>query len=207
MKKVNFILLTLTFLLLFSACKKKEIPTERRVFGQVTEFGTDIPIAEATIELYSSGTDGIGSSTLLEKTVTTDQNGRFEMNFATEDISSVAVKADKYFDSIEHFLNPGKDNEENFVLDPHAWLHLQVKNVAPADEFDRINLSSSVSSTPGSPENLIGVEVNQNYILQKRGNRATGLYWWAYNSGILQTEHADTILIPAHDTLYYEINY
>ena len=206
MKISHSLLLTFSVLLLFSACKKKEIPTERRVFGQVTEFGTDIPIAEATIELYSSGTDGIGSSTLLERTVTTDQNGRFEMNFATEDISSVAVKADKYFDSIEHFLNPGKDNEENFVLDPHAWLHLQVKNIAPADEFDKIRIAYKHGL--GGWNEFIVKEIDETlFDLVYGGNKEGYIRWDIYNAGVLIEEFRDTIFIPAHDTLYYEINY
>ena len=98
MKILNVFLLT--FLLFFSvtSCKKKQLPSERRVFGQALEYGTDKPIAGAVVELYSSGTDGTGSSSLTENTVTTDAEGRFEMLFKTADISSIKIKADGYFD-------------------------------------------------------------------------------------------------------------
>lgn len=206
MKVQHFFLFSLLTFILFSACKKDK-STERRVFGQVLEYGTEIPIEGASVELYSCTTDAFSTGCGLTKTVLTDANGLFEMTFQGEGNSMLTAKADKYFDYTEIILNNGMDNEERIILDPHAWLNLTVKNVAPAEEFDKVFLSSLISPTPGSSEEYIGIDVNLNYTIKKYGNRDLRIGWNTYTSGVLIERFKDTLYLPAHDTLYYEINY
>lgn len=208
--RIQYIFLpTLFFILIFSACKKDTSPDERRVFGQILEYGTEIPIVGATVELLSSGTSSTTNTGIIENTTQTDENGRFEMLFKVADISSIKVKADKYYDSVESFLNPGQDNEEILVLEPHVWLSLRIRNELPTEEFDRIRFSYEHGQADLSGWlDFSGPNINETFLsLVTGGNKHGSIIWKTYNSGILQEEYSDTLFISAHDTLHYEIIY
>ena len=209
MKIPHILLLSLLTFVLFSACKKEAV-TERKVTGQVLEYGTNSPIENAVVEISACITDNGSTSCQFDQRILTDASGSFSADFNIEDVSRyalVTVTANQYFPSTEYILNPGRDNELEVVLDPHAWLSLRVRNLAPAEEFDKIFISSLISPNPGSSEEYIGPNVDLNYIIKKQGNRDLRLGWNTYDSGILIERFKDTMYIPAHDTLYYEINY
>ncbi len=195
-------------LLLLSACKKEEQPVPG-AFGRISEFGTEKPIANARMELYRCNSDAFGSACFLQDSVFTNSQGRYEISYNPDAASYhiLTPVADKYFPGLEKILNSASRVEQDFVLDPHAWLRVRVVNEAPAGELDRIDLGASVSSTPGSPISITGSDTNLEHFLLKRGNQPQNLVWSSYSSGELQIRGRDTTIIPAHDTLHYEIRY
>ena len=207
MKISHNILLAFLLLSLFSACKKD--PYKYEVSGTVTEFGTNEPIAGAEVYLFDCNTDGSSTFCDTVQVLITDAAGRYNSPFLSQAgrFPMVSAFVPQYFPAGQHLVREQNDNEIDFVLDPFAWLSVRVVNEAPAGEFDRVDLGSSVSPTPGSSESLSGESVNLDYILLKTGNRELNLVWSTYNSGQLQIRGRDTISIPALDTLYYEIRY
>ena len=205
MKARLFFLTLISFLVLFSACKKDRNSNE--VYGTVTEFGTDKPLVGLEVKLFDTSLGSLDTDNPTGISDITDENGAYSMRFSTKGLKSVGVEAEGYFSKPTSVLNAAGDNEKNFVLDPHAYLHLRVKNVAPAEELDAIFLSALIDQTVGSSETYIGAGVNLNYVIRKPGNRDHRIAWNTYNSGMLLSQFRDTVFIPAHDTLYYEINY
>ena len=205
--KARFPFLTLlSFLFLFSACKKDRNSNE--VYGTVTEFGTNKPLAGVTVSFRRC----VDVSSDCEPSVftETDASGHYRLSFPNDEGGILRAGPETppgYFSVNPAPVSLVGENEKNFVLDPHAYLHLRVKNVAPAEELDRIDLGASVSSTPGSPISLSGSNIDTDYFLLKRGNKFQNLVWSSYSYGELQIRGRDTVIISAHDTLYYEINY
>ncbi len=189
-------------LLLLSACKKEEQPVPG-AFGRITEFGTEIPVANARMELYRCNSDAFGSACFLQDSVFTNSQGRYEISYNPDAASYhiLTPVADKYFPGLEKILNSASRIEQDFVLDPFAWLNVRIMNEVPAGEFDRINYAGP--GALGSPDAHIGEDINITRFSKVRGNRQTFLYWFVNNT----ESYGDTLVIPAHDTLNYEIRY
>ena len=206
MKIPHIFFLTLIFLFLFSACKKESQPTPG-AFGQVMEFGTEKPIANARMELYRCNSDAFGSACFLQDSVFTNSQGRYEISYNPDAASYhiLTPVADKYFPGLEKILNSASRIEQDFVLDPHAWLRVRVVNETPAGELDRIRLTFNPSG--GGWRELNGQDIDESLFDKIRGNRPKTIQWKVYDAGDLIEQVIDTLNIPAHDTLNYEIRY
>ncbi len=209
MKIPHIFFLTLIFLFLFSACKKESQPTPG-AFGQVTEFGTEKPIANARMELYRCNSDAFGSACFLQDSVFTNSQGRYEISYNPDAASYhiLTPVADKYFPGLEKILNSASRVEQDFVLDPHAWLRVHIVNEAPAGELDILRTGNYLSP-PGAASivEFTGSNVNESFLRSIRGERNLSLLYIIKNSGEDEIIVRDTIFIPAHDTLNYEIRY
>ncbi len=209
MKIPHIFFLTLTFLFLFSACKKD--PYKYEVSGTVTEYGTNTPIAGAEVYLFDCTTDGSSTFCDTAQILITDAAGRYKSPFLSQAgrFPMVSAFVPQYFPSGQHFIREQNDNEIDFVLDPFAWLSVRVFNEAPAGEFDRIDYTYQAWTLTGSPREIcIGQNVDKNHFeLTRGGNRDVLLLWEVYDGGNLIGDYSETINIPAHDTLYYEIRY
>ncbi len=198
------------FITILFSCKEESQPVPG-TFGQVTEFGTEKPIANARMELYKCNSDGFASACFLIDSVFTDSEGRYQITYDPEEANYHVLTpvAERYFAGAEKILNSGLNIEQDFVLDPFAWLNLRVVNEAPGGEFDRIDYTYQAWTITGSPrESCIGSDVNKNHFELTRGaNKDVLLLWEVYDSGELAGEYSETIFIAAHDTLDYEIRY
>ncbi len=206
MKIPHIFFLTLTFLFLFSACKKEFQPTPG-AFGRVTEFGTEKPIANARMELYKCNSDGFASACFLTDSVFTDSEGRYQITYDPEEANYHVLTpvAERYFAGAEKILNSGLSIEQDFVLDPFAWLSVRVVNEAPAGEFDKIRLTFNPSG--GGWREINGAEVDEFLFDRIRGNRTKSIQWKTYDAGTPTNQVLDSVIVAAHDTLYYEIRY
>ncbi len=196
-------------LLLLSACKKEEQPVPG-AFGRITEFGTEKPIANARMELYRCNSDAFGSACFLQDSVFTNSQGRYEISYNPDAASYhiLTPVADKYFPGLEKILNSASRVEQDFVLDPHAWLRVRVVNEAPAGELDRIRFGYEGWAVTGSIVELLGGTVDETlFELTRGGNKEKRILWSVFDEGELVGHYSDTIIIPAHDTLHYEIRY
>lgn len=206
MQKVIFLLLTAT--ILFTISCKKEIDRNHNVFGQILEYGTNVPIENAIVNLSSCQTSNSLTSCQLEKTVLTNENGSYSMPFTSGTGRSwvLTVEADKYYDSTEIILNPCCDNEKEVILDPHAWLNLHIKNVNPFNQADKITCVGVISPFGTSIIDFIGNDIDTSYINKLVGNKERPIIYSITKNGE-ETIIKDTLLVSAHDTLNYEILY
>ena len=135
---ISISIILFLFLITVTSCKKEE--KKGRVFGRVLEYGTNRPIADADVELYTCTFFEGQSSCTLSQIIKSDSEGRYEVEYEPAS-GSLTAKAEGYFDGGELVLDPSQNYEQDFILDPFAWLSVRVVNEMPAEEFDKIRLT------------------------------------------------------------------
>jgi hypothetical protein len=206
MKKYFFVLVSFSFLMV--QCRK-ETNNFIKVSGKVLEFGTNKPIANAKVGIYSEGGAFLGTTwSNLVDTTRTDANGFYSIEKQGIDNGSsfyVSAAANKYytFDPTK-YVATGQDVMNNdIVLDPFAWIKVHVKNVNPFDENDKIGLGNGIGTLQIF---YLGKNIELNHVNKLKGNSPITIDWSVTKNGILK-EFRDTIKISAQDTLKYEILY
>ena len=200
-----FLFLSIVFLSYSCDDKPQRIYT---ITGRVIEAGSGDPIPNARIRLLDADSGSFGSGTgdseLNEGETFTDADGNFSFTYDKYVVNFFSVTADGYY---RIRMQEAREDQPYEILEmkPHAWLHLRVRNIAPAGEFDRIRCAFNPSG--GSWSDFSGANVDEIVFGKVIGNEDKKLQWKVYSSGVL-IEHNDDILhIPAHDTVYYEINF
>jgi len=184
-----------------TACTKEEPQDQQRVIDSITK----IPIANAKVELTIDESTDIfgGNSRRLVETVYTDNEGRYEF---TEPINTrdgyyeLFVFADRYFDITS---GQGYDQNKLVELSPEGYLKLRVQ------KLDTIEFASgSVRvGTEGSQE-FSGYKIDTTFLGVKKAGYSEQLGYWLKRSGDSQSQRyltEDSLFIPRHDTIYYEI--
>jgi len=194
----SFLLIAVLFIT-FSACRKDRGP---KAFGFVLASGTNAPIEGATVDLYK-GDSFLGPWT-FDRTLTTGSDGAYEFVIPDNEVYRLSSYHSKYFDvSNGYFQLSRDDRESNATLTPHAYIKLHVENVAPVNQWDNIRFWGGISQPI---EDNFGEDVKISKTLLYRGNRVSTINWRVRKNGI-QTIFQDSIYVPAHDTLHYEILY
>ena len=211
------IILTLIF-----SCHKPEdnpIPKDKvpygdgsrtKIEGRVLEYGTLKPIPNALVVLeeeFHMPFTGGGKYYPIDSTYT-DSDGYYIYDFKHIDklddyyfSYQVKVLAPKYFDNNSRMEN-GYAHRSDIILDPYAWIKVHVKNVNPFDENDELR----TGSPKGGGGVFIGINMDATEIQNKFGNRKIELLWVVIKNKI-QSIHKDSLYLPAHDTIDYEIFY
>jgi hypothetical protein len=200
MKKYFFVLVSFSFLMV--QCRK-ESNNYIKVSGKVLEFGSNKPIANAKVGIYSEGGAFLGSTwSNLVDTTRTDANGFYSIEKQGIDNGSsfyVSAAANKYytFDPTK-YLATGQDVTNNdIVLDPFAWIKIHVKNVNPFGDNDKFIINGSTYE---------GKNFEQNFTFKVIGNKNLPLGWSIQKNNVWRS-FSDSTKIVAHDTLKYEILY
>jgi hypothetical protein len=208
MKKYFFVLVSFSFLMV--QCRK-DANNYIKVSGKVLEFGTNKPIANAKVGIYSEGGAFLGTTwSNLVDTTRTDANGFYSIEKQGIDNGSsfyVSAAANKYYTyDPTKYVATGQDVMNNdIVLDPFAWIKVHVKNVNPLNDRDSIFLGNLVG--PPSGETIYtGKNVDLNFLNKVRGNLSMRATWTVARNNIGKS-FVDTVKIAAHDTLKYEILY
>jgi hypothetical protein len=206
MKKYLFVLISFSFLM--AQCRKAS-NNYIKVSGKVLEFGSNKPIANAKVAIYSEDGAFLGSTwTNLVDSTHTDANGFYSMEKSNIDQGSsfyVAAAANKYytFDPTKYIVTGQDVTNNDIVLDPFAWIKVHVKNVNPFNDRDSLLLGNVVGTIPMTH---VGKNIELNYINKVRGNLRMEVQWSVGKNSIWKFL-TDNVTIPAHDTLKYEILY
>jgi hypothetical protein len=207
MKKYTILIIPL--LLLLTQCRKDNKTTFIKTSGKILEFGSNKPIKNAKVGIYSEGGEFLGSTwTKLLDTTRTDATGFYHFDKDNLDKGSsffISAVAEKYyaFDPNNYLVTGKEVLNNNIVLDPFAWIKVHVKNVNPFNDADSILLGSVVGDLRGL---YIGKNIDAIYINKVQGNTQMSASWIVIKNSI-RSRFSDTIAIPAHDTLNYEILY
>jgi hypothetical protein len=163
-----FLLLSIVGWLTLPACRK-----QKNASGQILEFGTEKPIANATATLRSCEGEVLGNFTCSDiATMQTDANGNFEFD---SDGTTIAAEAADYWPSGDDFAfinrKDGCPVPATMHLFPHAWLKVTIRNESGAYGFFPPSNSSSsplihISIDKDSIIDLIFVKGNQNLTYQ-----------------------------------------
>ena len=169
MKKV--VLLSLTMLALglcllpgcFSLKEYEDVPPA----GKVVAFGTNEPIAGATVSLYECEGEVLGSfNCWVTATTTTDANGRYA--FKQPGFSVNATKP-QYFsdDNTSQPVLAYTETNTDIALPPYAWLKVTLKNESGAYAI------SVPSKGPLLNGGLVYLEQNQDatFLIFAKGNQ------------------------------------
>lgn len=180
-----------------------------KVSGKVLEFGSNKPIPNAKVGVYEEGGEFLGTTwTKLVDTTRTDANGFYSIEKNNIDRTSsffISAAANKYYpyDPNNYLVTGQEVANNNIVLDPFAWIKVHVKNVNPFNERDSILLGNVVGTIPMTH---VGKNIELNYTNKVRGNLRMEVQWSVGKNSIWKF-FTDSITIPAHDTLNYEILY
>ena len=194
MKPINYLFLII--LTLQISCTSDG---ELSISGTVVAYDTLTPIADAKIIIIGGITNGIFEPTteFFVDSIFTDENGRYEWNdgdATSADYYSIgAVFKDGYFNISSPIAIYG--NREDIVLDPLAWLHLNV--------IDDLSIPGDYCQTVAtfiSPSSMS--EFEEIYFL--RGNRFAFI---KTKTEIGESLTKDSLYLPAQDTLYHEIRF
>ena len=198
MKKIQ-ILLCLLSLLSFLACTKENPQTQQQVIDSITKE----PIANAKVQLTIDESDGIwsGSSRRLVEEVYTDDEGRYEF---TESINTgdgyyeLFVFADRYFDITS---GQGYSQTKLVELVPEGYLKIHVQKLDTV-EFVRGEISA------GQFHIFSGYEVDTTFTdIQRAGDSGRIISFLTRNGESELYIQEDSLFIPRHDTIYYEITF
>lgn len=206
MKKYLFLLICFSFLM--AQCHKDD-DKFIKVSGKVLEFGSNKPIPNAKVGVYEEGGEFLGTTwTKLVDTTRTDANGFYSIEKNNIDRTSsffISAAANKYYpyDPNNYLVTGQEVANNNIVLDPFAWIKVHVKNVNPFNERDSILLGNVVGTIPMTH---VGKNIELNYTNKVRGNLRMEVQWSVGKNSIWKF-FTDSITIPAHDTLNYEILY
>ncbi|MBL7816635.1 MAG: hypothetical protein JNL70_16560 [Saprospiraceae bacterium] len=205
----KYLVLFVPLLLILAHCRKPDKTTYIKTSGKVLEFGSNKPIKNAKVGIYEEGGEFLGSTwTKLVDTTRTDANGFYHFDKGDLDKGSsffISAAADKYYtyDPNNYLITGQEVTNLNIVLDPFAWIKVHVKNVNPFDDRDSLILGNVVGHIPNI---LVGKNIELNYINKVFGNRDMRA-GWSFSKNNNWIFKADTLNIPAHDTLNYEILY
>lgn len=209
MKKT--IILSLTFGIAFLISCKKERIGDTTLSGRILEYGTENPIAGATVYLGHCISEGIFEPVycVIKDSLIVGTDGWFEFTIEEKFDGDYIVDATAPgYEGSEFGLiatNPGDQREGDIILDPFSWLSIHVHNVNPQDENDNIEIGGSWGGG-ASDDIFFGTQVNKKILRKTYGNRQETITWGVVRNGE-QSIYRDSFYIPAHDTIYYEIFY
>ncbi|HLF64118.1 MAG TPA: hypothetical protein VI603_10210 [Saprospiraceae bacterium] len=174
------------------------------VSGYVLEYGTLDPVEGARVYLVGGSAGGVyGPNWNLVDTFITGPDGKYSFRRSEEPvIVALYVYADQYYDIIEKAVKfPERKQEIDIVMDPYAWLKLNVRIV----DFNP-DLILRYYGGGGTHGNYLlgGGEINELNLIQ--GNRYQRIAWSA-TVGNNMEPFLDSIYVSAFDTVYYEIQY
>ena len=201
MKNLSILLLLSIIAISFNACRKDKGP---KALGFVLASGTGTPIQGATVDLYQ-GESFTGPWT-FDRTLTTGSDGAYEFVIPDNEAYRLSAYHPEYFEIANGYFQLTKDDrEDNAILTPHAYIKLHVENVAPVDEFDRINIGLWSEILNDTPE-YIGTLVSEEETFLRRGNQVHQIAWKVTKNGS-ESIFKDSIYVSGLDTTFYEILY
>ena len=208
MKTISILTAAILIILTSFSCRKDTPMTD--VSGTIKAYGTESPIPNARVYLTDcislGGLGGVDCGVTKDSTLS-DTNGNYEFNFQADDghFYWINVEAEGYYKG-SSTTNVLEDRTSNLdvTLDPEAWLKLHIKNINPVDESDFIRFSCGLTEEDWTNEQ--GSNIDTIHTWYGRGNKEGELIWKTTKNGVTE-EFRDTIYIPAHDTLEYEIFY
>ena len=193
MKRLFFITLSL---LLFIACNKDDNGTTYKIKGQVVEYGTEVPVANALV--YATGYQEDNSVVFLDST-RSDANGEYNLTVTGFAVNAIAAKEGYDGRNSEKPVNDdGSYRNLTLVLDPYAWLDVTLKNVSGAYE-----LGFGINSSGQYPVELGNVFHHSQKVL---GNREIAVGISKKDTSGLKTL-SQFVFCPGHDTTFLYLEY
>lgn len=138
--KILFILVSITFLIGLTSCKKESKFTSADVF--VYEKGTNKPMVGIPVN-FGYATSGVFSGWVVEQSKPTDVNGKVSFKAQKEDKSySVGFPngVDYFGDGAD--LKQGESNRIFLEAGLFAYVRVHAKNVNPYDNNDWIDIAN-----------------------------------------------------------------
>ncbi len=176
--------------------------------GRVLEFGSDKPIAGATVYLLEVSGEilGPGGSRVVDSLVS-DGAGRFTFRYADNPKAShrIRARADQYY---EQEVSAGSNRSKitkDITLDPYAWAKILL-------HADRGKIYSVRVENDYCRHSFFGdllEDVNE-VICPKGGNRESPIkviYNPQSGLGLEQKIISQKVYFPAHDTTLVEVRY
>jgi hypothetical protein len=184
-------------LCLLPGCKKDPLDGKTTITGRVTEYGTQTPVADATLYLMCyEGTFGGGGTSNLLDSVRTDADGRYSISY-TDCGSTYLIPYKKGY--LQHIdVDLGGSKTADIVLDPEAWFKLVT--IPDLGMWEELGFGGSLS--PHSVSSNKGVE-QQRFIYP--GGRSIVLHWGPFSNPSIN--YTDSIYLVPHDTTTYTIHY
>jgi hypothetical protein len=190
-------LLLLSLLCLLPGCKKDPLDGKTTITGRVTAYGTQTPIANATLYLMCyEGTFGGGGTSSVLDSVRTDADGRYSISY-TDCGSTYLIPYKKGY--LQHIdVDLGGSKTVDIVLDPEAWLKVVTVPDGPTN-YDHIGVGGDFSFE------VLASQGPKTLKFTTRGNRDKVIGWGPFsNPSILVL---DTVFVSGHDTTTYTIHY
>ena len=206
--------------LIFSCHKPEDNPTPKdkvpygdgsrtKIEGRVLEYGSLKPIPNALVVLeeeFHMPFTGGGKYYPIDSTYT-NADGYYIYDFKHIDklddyYFSYQVKAlaPKYFDNNSRMEN-GYAHRSDIILDPYAWIKVHVKNVNPFDEKDYL-----FTNIWGGGGKYYGLDIDITEVYPVPGARKIKFFSRSTKNKIT-VEKLDSLYLPPHDTINYEILY
>ena len=158
-KIISPVVIALTIILTATTCKKEKNP-HTTVNGTVTEYGSNKPIAGATVYIERADAGAVSAQAYsLFLTTKSDVDGKYSFSFDYEDAYQYEITAQDggvHFQSEHHGIQKGENNI-NIIQYALGYLTLHVKNLNPYDANDHIGIGSTLT---GSPIQLYGTDID-----------------------------------------------
>jgi hypothetical protein len=203
--------LFILLIILFSACKKKELTFT--IKGKITDstFSTGLSGAKLNIEEISSN----GSTEGKIAEITIPENGEYELTFKRNSAIKYIVTITKanYFTITEHISFSDFSTEEplvkNYSTTAKSWVKLIFNNLSPNSEFDLLRYIKQVGKEgceeccSKTEQEIYGTGTTTRYCIND-GNSKYSYYYWSENPS---SQGLKEIITPAFDTVELILNY
>lgn len=214
---INLFLLVLIFGFLSSCHKNEEFVS---IAGTVLSLNENSTVANVKVELYTRKIEsGIYSANYdLFEIIESDEDGKFEFLLPNKTWSSVKIffSKDGYF-NFEHeiegdILRSSAGFNEDFNLDPKAWLKFKIQNIDTAldsDIFDYRILNGTRNCElccTSTRQVFEGVGVDVETICKVIGHQEILIHWNTTSDGVT-TGKQEIYFVPAFDTTLIEFHY
>ena len=142
--------ITFLFFILLSICScTKDKDLHISITGTVLEYGSNKPIADATIFLERADKDAfLAQAYSTYQTTTSDANGKYAFTFNYESAYKYEVIAtDNIHFQSEYYTVKQGENNINIIQYAPGYLKLHVKNITPFNQTDEFYVNGSDASS------------------------------------------------------------
>lgn len=217
--KLNNTLICILLLVTLTTCTKfgKNIYVD----GYVRNSITGNPVPNISLRLYRSQMDWkdpVGSTSKTLKTVMTDENGYYKIEYLSTLFNKAYVQIG---DGVEGGyillsgenttqIKKGKRNHLNFEIVPYGYLQINIHNISCFDGNDELKIYRT-HSIPGFYDNVPNPATYIGCLNQTGNVNKSPMGWYKYSGTVTKngivTPKKDSIYLNEGETKIWSINY
>jgi len=203
-------------ILIFGSTNCKKDKSNKQIQGVVKDAITMKPIPNANVLLLKYNTKIYwGNSYYVVTDTISDNEGHFNFDLKKNESQYAVTAVSQHYLTLYNYVTIKENIDAMILLQPSAYLNLNLKDTTPTDTIDWIQVYYSLGSTPlhvGINGKLTSDttfmiffdnSTNKSFL---PGNSTVKINWEVWKNSFYYTKEAN-VFCPTLDTTIYEIRY